>query len=319
MASVHLTAWHPTKDLEFRREMHRIIKILKLIKRFFYNKIANKITNSVRLLDSNTKYKFRKFVVLDVKYPGLGDSLMFSTLPEEFWRQFGKFTKISQRNKFRNPEIYQLIWGDNPYVKGTTKARVNAGHLKNGVIPNLLNNQNAIRNVEIMHGLIQVNEFPKIYYQPKKIEFLNDRIICDLSSVTLKRDINNRVSPHTYNFDLLSKKFLEIRSKYSSNKLHQVIFSKMLTKAEQQHSISAQEIVGLKVENLLVENIYQYCDYIFSSKAMICLYSGQAALSSAVKSIGSEVEINCLIPEFSYKLDSKRSGFLFNNVNFVVF
>ena len=57
-------------------------------------------------------------VFLKAFHGGLGDSLQFSTLPEEFAKQKGRKTYIVPDAPFRNQEIYDLVWGKNPYVLG---------------------------------------------------------------------------------------------------------------------------------------------------------------------------------------------------------
>ena len=44
-------------------------------------------------------------VILSAWHGGLGDSLQFSTLPEEFYKQQGRDTYILENAPFRNPEI----------------------------------------------------------------------------------------------------------------------------------------------------------------------------------------------------------------------
>ena len=60
---------------------------------------------------------------------GLGDSLQFSTLPEEFYKQKGRKTYVWGGATFRNQEIYDLVWGANPYVHGVKDGEWNAGDL----------------------------------------------------------------------------------------------------------------------------------------------------------------------------------------------
>ena len=68
-------------------------------------------------------------VILSAWHGGLGDSLQFSTLPEEFHKQQGRDTYILENAPFRNPEIYDLVWGENPYVKGKKSGTRNAGDI----------------------------------------------------------------------------------------------------------------------------------------------------------------------------------------------
>ena len=58
----------------------------------------------------------------------LRDSLQFSTLPEEFYKQKGRKTYVWGGATFRNQEIYDLV-GPNPYVHGVKDGEWNAGDL----------------------------------------------------------------------------------------------------------------------------------------------------------------------------------------------
>jgi hypothetical protein len=106
-------------------------------------------------------------VILKSYFGGLGDSLQFSTLPEEFYKQQGRETYIQDGANFRNKEIYDLVWGMNPYVKGIKSGQWNAGDTPEIKVEN--HTGNWISNWEYLHGLEPKNIRPKIYYEPKKL------------------------------------------------------------------------------------------------------------------------------------------------------
>ena len=72
-------------------------------------------------------------VLIKSYHGGLGDALQFSTLPEEFYKQQGRETYLLDGASFRNKEIYDLVWGCNPYIKGVMDGEWNAGDLSSGV------------------------------------------------------------------------------------------------------------------------------------------------------------------------------------------
>ena len=127
-------------------------------------------------------------VLLGSYFGGLGDNLQFSSLPEEFSKQQGRDTYIVSETTFRNKEIYDLVWGCNPYVKGVKEGKRTAGDIPeiNFVNPN--GYYSSITNWEYLHGLKPTNNLPKIYYKPKKIEGYEDTILVDLSSISLKHN-----------------------------------------------------------------------------------------------------------------------------------
>ena len=101
-------------------------------------------------------------VLIAAYHGGLGDSLQFSTLPEEFSIQQGRDTFVWDRAFFRNPEIAQLVWGQNPYIKGVKGGKWNAGDIPEIKFENVAGN--SIGSWEQLHGLEPRNKYPKIYY-----------------------------------------------------------------------------------------------------------------------------------------------------------
>ena len=109
-------------------------------------------------------------VLIKAYHGGLGDCLQFSTLPEQFSRQQGRETYVLDESHFRNKEIYDLVWGCNPYIKGVKSGHWNAGDIPDIQFTNRNGYHSCIRNWEELHGLTPTNDYPKIYYEPKKIE-----------------------------------------------------------------------------------------------------------------------------------------------------
>ena len=86
---------------------------------------------------------------------------------------------------------------------------------------------------------------------------------------------------------------------------------------ESKPKIKFGDLVGVKNKELSVNSIFDYCDYINSAHGIISLYSGQSALSSAIKNFGSEINIYCIITKAAKFNHDKNSGFLFENINFI--
>ena len=70
---------------------------------------GNHLTNSWKLKED---LNMDSDVYLAAYHGGLGDSLQFSTLPEEFYKQQGRKTYVWGGATFRNQEIYDLVWED---------------------------------------------------------------------------------------------------------------------------------------------------------------------------------------------------------------
>ena len=121
--------------------------------------------------------------IIFISSGGLGDNLAFSTLPEELSKQKKVNIFIHSKSKFRNKEIYDLVWGCNPYIKGISNSIPNAGSEKLN-LTTYPKKYNIIENVELLHNLKLKNQYPKIYYKPqkKKIEKV---FLVDISGISI--------------------------------------------------------------------------------------------------------------------------------------
>lgn len=238
-------------------------------------------------------------VILSAYHGGLGDNLQFSTLPEEFFKQKGRETYIWSRSNFRNKEIYDLVWGYNPYIKGIKDGEWNAGDTPEIGHRNITGD--CISNWEALHGLNPTNKYPKIYYQPKKIEQFSDTIIVDLSSVSI-----------TYDRNKIIELYRSIKKQY--NKIFYGIEFKNKINHQGSHTVYDVEVDGI----IEIENIFAYVDIIYSSCGIISLHSGQNHLACAIKAhYNSKLDIFALMDEESYQHQHKKGIFIFDNVNYL--
>jgi len=239
-------------------------------------------------------------------FGGLGDSLQFSTLPEMFSKT-GKDVFVWDKAYFRNPEIKDLVWGCNPYIKGTAPGNWSAGDLPN--LHKVLHN-NCISNWEMLHGFEATNLAPKIYYEASHLKNYSDVVLVDFSSITVK-----------YDQQKLKNKLDEIISaKYSSNNIAQVVFEKQINKnptpagRSNDRNFNYYKVCDEKQE---VKNIFQYCDLLRSCKSLVTTFSGACSLGSAIIEQNPLLEITCLIPEKDYEESKARSTFIYENVKYV--
>ena len=137
-----------------------------------------------------------KEIIIYEHYGGLGDNLQFSTLPEEFSKK-GYDVYIHPNSKYYNDEIYDLVWGMNPYIKGKKNGNINAGTSRwwPSDIPQKEENS-FIETMELRHGLEKNNKYPKIYYTPKIRDELNDTIIIDLNSKNESSNIKQNIDKY---------------------------------------------------------------------------------------------------------------------------
>ena len=227
---------------------------------------------------------------------GLGDNLQFSTLPEEFHKQQGRDTYIWSQASFRNQEIYDLVWGHNPYVKGIKDGDWSAGDTpdRHRVIES-----DCISNWEALHGLKPTNKYPKIYYEPEKISSFDNVILVDLSSISI-----------TYDEEKILKLYDAVRKTHEGMVFLEVEFTNKIKGA----TIIEPDVTGV-VE---IESIFTYVDLMYSSFGVISLHSGQNHLAAAIKNqYNNDLEVYCLMDEYEYQRQKDKSIFVFDNVNYL--
>ena len=248
-------------------------------------------------------------VLLGSYFGGLGDNLQFSTLPEEFSKQQGRDTYIVSETTFRNKEIYDLVWGCNPYVKGVKDGRRTAGDTPeiNFVNPN--GYCSSITNWEYLHGLEPTNSLPKIYYKPKKLEGYEDTILVDLSSISLKHNGDKSSFPPAYDEKEVLTEYNKLRYFNPKKKFAKVNFSQDL--GTNSFNFNSDLIIT-------VDSIFHYCDLMNSVYGIVGLYSGQSALSAAIIEYNPDLLSMCLISEAVYKKHCKQSGFIFKNLKYII-
>jgi len=231
-------------------------------------------------------------IIISQPWGGLGDNLQYSTLPELFSKN-GYNVYISINNKVRNQEIYDLVWGLNPYIKGISNEEANAGDPKNYLWPPAEQNEYMIHRVEISHGFEKTNFFPKIYYNPRNIPELNNDILIDLSGSSQIYDLIKYIEYIDYFTPLIINKNQNI--KIIILEKHNI--SSFFDKVYQYLKSKIPDVGYLKVESLI-----HYCDVIKSCDTFIIVNSGCNSLASAIKQDDTKPLILCYNP---WKHDDK--------------
>ena len=242
-------------------------------------------------------------VFLKAYHGGLGDALQFSTLPEEFYKQEGRKTYIVEDAPFRNQEIYDLVWGKNPYVHGKKEGTWNAGDLAEIPYQQLCmdgkGTGNMISNWELFHGLKPVNTHPKIYYEPEIHDGFKDVFIVDYSSTTIDYDQNE-----------LKRILEDTKKEYPDKRFLSVDFVKSVS--SNSYDIDYDGYVE-------VESIFRYCDLIASSYGILTLSSGASHMSSAIKDYSPDLKSICVMSKKWYNYHKERGLFFFDNVDYVTY
>jgi len=235
-------------------------------------------------------------VILAAFHGGLGDNLQFSTLPEEFHKQQGRDTYISSQASFRNQEIYDLVWGCNPYIKGIKEGDWSAGDTpdRHRVIES-----DCISNWEALHGLKPTNKYPKIYYEPEKISSFDNVILVDLSSISI-----------TYDAEKILKLYDAVKKTHEGMVFLSVEFTNKIKGA----TIIEPDVTGV-VE---IESIFTYVDLMYSSFGVVSLHSGQNHLASTIKNqYNNDLKVYCLMDDVEYQRQKKKGIFVFDNVTYL--
>jgi hypothetical protein len=239
-------------------------------------------------------------LVLGQTWGGLGDNLQLSTLPE-LYAKIGKPIYLASNNVTRNPEIKKIVWDLNPHLKGVSDEPQNIGSNLFSSIPSSAwtTKCNIIKKWELVHGFNSEDNFPlpKIYYKPNLLPNYSDKIVADLTSMTLKEH---------YNADLfVVKDFLE--KNYKKEDIYLLIPSSKNT--------SGHLLPKLNFNHQTIEynDIFEYADIIFSAKRFMCYYSGGMVLGAALR----KNNIDCVLPNHpSYYLEHETPYFYFPNVNY---
>jgi len=239
-------------------------------------------------------------VLIASYHGGLGDSLQFSTLPEEFWKQEGRETYVWAGAQFRNPEINDLVWGCNPYVKGVKGGEWSAGDLPSIEYSNVAGT--CISNWEQLHGLKPTNKFPKIYYEPQKVGGYTDVFLVDFTSISID-----------YDHQLLYNKLDEIKQQYPNHQFLGVVFNQTLNQGK--FNTYTGDCDGI----IEVVDIFSYCDIMASSFGLIALSSGASHLSSAIKEYSPRLTSICIMDTKWYNHHVNRGNlFLFDNIDYQI-
>ena len=247
-----------------------------------------------------SKNSYPSEIIIGQPWGGLGDNLQFTTLPKLF-HEAGHQVCISKFNIYRNKEIYDFCWSDNPYISSVAADQYNAGSVAMSIEKR--KTDNVVSAAEIRHGFEGTGRYPEIYYEPKKLKGWSNKVLVDLSAHTL---IEQGIDTW-YNKDDLSHL---INTRIPHKNVYFVIFKNVNFK-------SLSDRFDYEKNEVEVESIFHYADLIHSCKELYCLYSGVNSMAAAVKNkSGSEVKITCFLHGTKQE-EIDKSHFIFDNVNYI--
>ena len=221
--------------------------------------------------------------ILYQPWGGLGDNLAYSTLPEKF-HELNSEVYLSDKNEYRSPEIYNLIWELNPNIKGISNENHNIG----SCVPysRVYRDKSAVFNIEFNHGLEPTNEIPKLFYKPKRINELENCVFIDISAKSHIPQI-----PYDFN-DYLKSFFI--------NKTILIPVFKNQVDSQKRNDFNFDSEIN-------IESIFHYCDIIESCFYFVCAFSGQSVVASAL----NKTNTTCFVKDCD-----KASDYIFPNIDY---
>lgn len=218
------------------------------------------------ILEPKLPPKDRPVVITTGPLLGLGDLAVYSTLPERF-TALGYDVYYDADNNASNDEIGELFWNRNPYVKGPSNLKPNAGYVHQGLIYEIANRLPGARGIEAVeraHGLPPPYSMaPKVYYEPKPPPIdVSDTVLVDFSAVSSKV-ARERIGEH----------LRMAAGRFKNPAFLQLIHPPWVVLNQERYLDAAY----------LVPSIYDYLDLLHACRAWIGSEAGGQSLAAAVR------------------------------------
>lgn len=232
---------------------------------------------------------------------GLGDHLVYSTLPERY-SALGFDVYLDAENICRNPDIYDLVWAKNPYIVGTSDRKPAIGYTHQGHFYDVANRL-PIGSIEAMERAHQLEPpyslAPRIYYEPQPFPIdLRNSVLVDYGAVssTLAPQALNEMQP-------------KMQDRFGSKSFYMVTFPSGVAQKP-----------PLEGPSIQMNGIFQYVDALASCAAWVGSEAGGQALAAAVRGeydayrMDVHPEVVCVISTMTYN----SRGYTFRGVDYRV-
>ncbi len=192
----------------------------------------------------------RKKIVVHLPYGGLGDVLIYSSLPRLLKEQLNVDFYLSESSTkvVRHPDIMKLCFEMNPFFKGfapDSEGITLAGWDRHRFF--FVPERNRIATYEHQFGL-RGNGLPEIFYTPKSIPSFANTLLIDKNMIA---------------------------GKALGWKVSEEFFSHLIEQAKKQRkAVTYVDPTG--------QDLFTYADMLHSSWRFVCLYSGSHALAVAL-------------------------------------
>ncbi len=198
-----------------------------------------------------------KKLIISIQKGGLGDHLFYSHLPR-IAKQYGGFNQvfISNDSIFRNSDTKKLVWELNPYLDGFTNE---PGFFY--FSEKIQEDENILDHLMLAYGLDDKkrNHEPEIYYKPKLVEALIDKIIYDPNYISYTGDI-----------------------KYSTT-IENWFAQNNISPNAQMKVLGGRSIKINCPHEVATPDLFAFCDLLYSAKAIYCLSTGTGTLAAAIQ------------------------------------
>jgi hypothetical protein len=204
-------------------------------------------------------------IIIYFNCPSFGDYLMMSNLPELFYKKYNLYTYISDKCEYHNDDTYNLLFEQNPYVKGKTNKEHNIFVNCRNPIINEFESTRYCKEFD----LFDCDKIPKIYYEPKKIDKYENAILFDVASRSYKHFIPTIQ-------EMANNKLKEIKNTDENLKIYVLKYKNL---DDTIHRL----IPNIQFDYIEVENIFDYIDILGNIKYYIGINSGSSLTASSIK------------------------------------
>lgn len=199
------------------------------------------------------------------KLIGLGDHMIYSTLPKRF-KELGYKVYVDKDNCARNDDIMDMVWQRNPYIDGASDKKPNAGYVRQGLFYEIANRYpiGSIEAMERAHGLPPPYSIaPYINYQPKAFHHdVSRTVLVDFSAVS------SRIEPQG-----IQEFIRAMRGRFRNPQMIQIMPPKFASLHPPQ----------LAMDTVQIDGIEQYLDALHSCHAWVGSEAGGQALAAAAR------------------------------------
>ena len=235
----------------------------------------------------------RKEITIYQPWGGLGDNMAHTVIPE-LCRKYNIKCYLSNQNAYRNDNIYNFVWKNNPFLDGTKDCSdlTWVNKLRNYERAGM----NHIEAIQRYYGFEIEHHYPILYYKPNKIDAYQNKTVLDLSAHSIGRDYDkNRLVKILEELNL-DEKTVTITH---PNLNYGVTYSK-------ETNFTEQSVLSLE----------HYSDILYSCKRFITLHSGQACLASTIKN-QTKVDLEINVITTGRYLPENNVGYTFKNTTYI--